>query len=172
MNRREILVAICAAPIMIEEAVKGAMAGEKPAETLKFVVPFMRADVVNSNKRLYPRHVLEQAVARLDDMRLQGHVGMPNDSLIHFQSLSHEVKDIGFRKVEGHEWLCGELKVLPTPSGKLLQQMLDADPKSVAFRTCGVGMGKMNEDGVLVIDDSYKFASVNAVSAEEATKWS
>ena len=170
MNRRKflgnLLVTACAAPFVVKEAVAGT-----PAKVEKIVIPFMRADVVNANKRMYPRKVLEVAVKAFEKQPVMGHLGMECSSIIKFDKVSHQVTNLGFRQVEGHEWLCGELKFLTTPNGRLLKEMWDAHPESVAFRTAGVGSGKVNDDGVLVVGDSYKLVAINAISADEAVKW-
>ena len=171
MERRDFLAAICAAPFVIKEALAA-----RPEQTVeKIVVPFQRADVVNSNKRMYPRAVLEKAIAEFKDKPLMGHIGMDrrgkSQAAIWFDEVSHQLDNLRFQMVEGHEWLCGDLKILDTPNGERLRTMWECDKDQVAFRTAGIGSCITNENGVDVVSGSYQLVCVNMVPADQACRW-
>jgi hypothetical protein len=57
----------------------------------------------------------------------------------------------------------GEGELLSTPYGKILRALLESGVK-VGISSRGVGSGKMNENGVLVIGESYKLITFDAVA--------
>ena len=99
-----------------------------------------KADVPNSNGRIYPQAVLQKCVddfnkANHKNLRsLVGELGQPADSIIHFTNASHLVTDLKLQ--DGN--LMAEIEVIQTPNGKILSELLKAD--AVAFRPRGIGM--------------------------------
>jgi hypothetical protein len=129
----------------------------------KFRGKFQEAEAVNKNKRMYPYDVLNENIARLqeaiDDRRLVGELDHPTDSIIHFANTSHVVTKLWW---EGNV-LMGEGEILNTPSGMILKSLIDGGVK-VGISSRGVGNGKVNENGILVIGESYKLITFDAVA--------
>jgi len=129
----------------------------------KFRGKFQEAEAVNKNKRMYPYDVLNENIGRLkeaiDDRRLVGELDHPTDSIIHFSNTSHVVTKLWW---EGNV-LMGEGEILNTPSGMILKSLIDGGVK-VGISSRGVGNGKVNEDGILVIGESYKLITFDAVA--------
>lgn len=129
----------------------------------KFRGKFQEAEAVNKNKRMYPYDVLNENIGRLkealDDRRLVGELDHPTDSIIHFANTSHVVTKLWW---EGNV-LMGEGEILNTPSGMILKSLIDGGVK-VGISSRGVGNGKVNEDGILVIGESYKLITFDAVA--------
>lgn len=129
----------------------------------KFRGKFQEAEAVNKNKRMYPYDVLNENIARLqeaiDDRRLVGELDHPTDSIIHFANTSHVVTKLWW---EGNV-LMGEGDILNTPSGMILKSLIDGGVK-VGISSRGVGNGKVNENGILVIGESYKLITFDAVA--------
>ncbi len=130
---------------------------------VKFRGKFQEADAVNKNRRMYPRDILESNVKRLKDAvtnrGLIGELDHPTDSIIHFENASHLVTKLWW---DG-QTLMGEGEVLDTPSGKVLRSLMNAGVR-VGISSRGVGNGSTNEDGVLVIGESYKLITFDAVA--------
>lgn len=130
---------------------------------LKFRGKFQEANAVNKNRRMYPETVLKANVERLNEAignrGLLGELDHPTDSIIHFENASHLVTKLWW---EGHT-LMGEGEVLNTPSGKLLRSLIEAGVR-VGISSRGVGNGQTNEEGVLVIGESYKLITFDAVA--------
>lgn len=124
---------------------------------------FQEAEAVNKNKRSYPYEVLDENVhglqAAIKDRRLIGELDHPTDSIVHFANASHLVTKLWW---EGNI-LMGEGEILNTPSGKVLKALLE-DGVKVGISSRGVGNGKVNEDGVLVIGEGYKLITFDAVA--------
>jgi len=129
----------------------------------KFRGKFQEAEAVNKNKRMYPFDVLSENISRLqeamDDRRLVGELDHPTDSIIHFANTSHVVTKLWW---EGNV-IMGEGEILNTPSGMILKNLIDGGVK-VGISSRGVGNGKVNEDGILVIGESYKLITFDAVA--------
>jgi len=130
---------------------------------LKFKGKFQEANAVNKNRRMYPYDILESNVKRLKEAvsnrGLIGELDHPTDSIIHFENSSHLVTKLWW---DG-QTLMGEGEVLDTPSGKVLRSLLNAGVR-VGISSRGVGNGSTNEDGVLVIGESYKLITFDAVA--------
>jgi hypothetical protein len=124
---------------------------------------FQEAEAINKNKRMYPYDVLNDNLGRLEeavlDRRLVGELDHPTDSIIHFAEASHVVTRLWW---DGNI-LMGEGEILNTPNGKILKSLIE-DGVKVGISSRGVGNGKVNEDGILVIGESYKLITFDAVA--------
>lgn len=130
---------------------------------VKFRGKFQEAEAVNKNKRMYPWDVLDENRERLQeciaDRRLIGELDHPTDSIIHFANASHIVTKLWW---DGNI-LMGEGEILNTPHGKVLKALIE-DGVKVGISSRGVGNGKVNEDGILVIGESYKLITFDCVA--------
>ena len=82
-----------------------------------------------------------------------------NSPIIHFEKASHVVTRLWW---EGNV-LMGEGEILNTPHGKILKALIN-DGVRVGISSRGVGSGKVNENGILVIGESYKLITFDAVA--------
>ena len=57
----------------------------------------------------------------------------------------------------------GEGQILNTPNGKILRALIN-DGVRIGISSRGVGSGRVNEDGVLVIGESYKLITFDSVA--------
>jgi hypothetical protein len=130
---------------------------------VKFRGKFQEAESVNKNKRMYPYAVLNDNVKRLTealrDRRLIGELDHPTDSIVHFTTASHLISKLWWEA----NTLMGEGEILNTPHGKVLRALLN-DGVKVGISSRGVGNGKVNENGILVIGESYKLITFDAVA--------
>ncbi len=129
----------------------------------KFRGKFQEAEAVNKNKRMYSYDVLNENVKKLQEcVKARGLVGEldhPEDSIIHFEKASHVITKLWW---EG-SILMGEGEILNTPHGKILKALIN-DGVRVGVSSRGVGNGKTNENGILVIDESYKLITFDVVA--------
>ena len=130
---------------------------------LRFKGKFQEAEAINKNKRMYPYKVLDENVQRLIDVvksrGLVGELDHPTDSIIHFREASHVITKLWW---EGNV-LMGEGEILNTAHGKQLKALIN-DGIRVGISSRGVGNGKVNENGVLVIGESYRLITFDAVA--------
>jgi len=129
----------------------------------KFKGKFQEAEAVNKNKRIYPYGVLDENVKKLipivEARGLVGELDHPTDSIIHFEKCSHVITKLWW---EGNN-LMGEGEILNTPHGRILRSLL-SDGVRVGISSRGVGNGRSDENGILVIGESYKLITFDAVA--------
>ncbi len=129
----------------------------------KFRGKFQEAEAINKNKRIYPYQILDENLSRLKDTigegGLVGELDHFSDSIIHFANACHKITKLWW---DGNVMM-GEGEILSTPHGKVLQALID-DGVRVGISSRGVGNGKVNEDGILVIGESYKLITFDAVA--------
>lgn len=136
---------------------------ESNVSLVKFRGKFQEADAINKNKRSYPFSVLDENVKNLKESiengGLIGELDHPTDSIVHFANASHKITKLWW---EG-KVLMGEGLILNTPHGKILKALIN-DGVRVGISSRGVGNGKVNEEGILVIGESYKLITFDAVA--------
>ena len=136
--------------------------GERSGPT-KFRGKFQEADIENKNKRMYGYEVLNRNRDRLmetiKERGLVGELDHPTDSIIHFEKASHVITDLWWDS----NVLMGEGEILPTPHGMILEHLIKSDIR-VGISSRGVGNGQVNGEGVLVIGESYKLITFDAVA--------
>jgi hypothetical protein len=129
----------------------------------RFKGKFQEAEAVNKNKRIYPYAVLEDNVKKLKPIiearGLVGELDHPADSIIHFEKCSHVITKLWW---EGNS-LMGEGEILNTPHGRILKSLLN-DGVRIGISSRGVGNGRNDENGILVIGESYKLITFDAVA--------
>lgn len=141
-------------------------AKEKGKTTLRVEAVWGRYDIINANKRLYPKSVMKKAIEELQPALKEGKVsGMafhPKDAFGETPDVTHvwesvEMKDNG---------VCtGTFKVIPTSKGKDIIEMLKAG-LSIPMSSRGVGTWttkKKKVDGQVVeyneINDDFRLIS-------------
>ena len=136
---------------------------ESGVNHLKFRGKFQEADAINKNKRMYPKGVLSENVKKLEKTMneggLTGELDHPSDSIIHFKDVSHKITKLWW---EGNT-LMGEGVILNTPCGKILRSLIN-DGVRIGISSRGVGSGRVDENGILVIGESYKLITFDIVS--------
>jgi hypothetical protein len=130
---------------------------------VRFKGKFQEADAINKNKRMYPFSILDSNMKRLEESvnsgGLCGELDHPTDSIIHFKEAAHKITKLWW---EGSTMM-GEGIILNTPNGKVLRSLIN-DGVRIGISSRGVGNGKVNEEGILVIGESYKLITFDAVA--------
>jgi len=129
----------------------------------KFRGKFQEANAINKNKRIYTFEVLARNVEQLEEAvasrGLYGELDHPTDSIVHLANASHIVTKLWW---EGNT-LMGEGEILATPSGIILKRLIESGCR-IGMSSRGVGNGQTNSEGVLVIGESYKLITFDAVA--------
>ena len=132
-------------------------------KTVRFRGKVQEANTINKNRRKYTREILEENVNRLNALISQGALigecDHPADSIIHFEKSSHKITKLWW---ENDIVMC-EGALLHTPMGYLLTGLI-GDGVRIGMSSRGVGSGKVDNDGVLVIGESYKLITFDAVA--------
>ena len=121
-----------------------------------------KADHVNGNGRVYPHKVLMKEIENykkiVKERRSLGELDHPEDSVINLRNASHMVTAIW---MEGKD-VKGKIKVLDTPSGKVLQELVGAN---VNVGISSRGMGSVSEaNGQTMVEDDFQLICFDMVS--------
>lgn len=158
MDRREILKTMASTLFVHDFAINNIDSSNNNDDKFHFKVQILRADVVNSNKRIYTRKALESALK--EGITELGQLGFPESSVTYFAEVSHKVSN---PKIDSDGYLTVDIDVLDnTPKGQLLKQMIREDKNSIAFRTSGLSESYRTENEITIIDDFY-ITNVSAV---------
>lgn len=134
---------------------------EGMAKTKNFYIkgPFLQAEVVNGNKRSYPRAIIEREVTahlntKIKESRALGELGHPPTSEINLDRVSHLIKDL---KMEGNTAI-GKAQILDTPCGKIAKSLMESGVKlGVSSR----GLGSLKNG---VVQNDFRLICVDIVS--------
>lgn len=124
---------------------------------------FQEVNRPNKNNRIYPENVLRGNVERFTEtMKNRGFFGEldhAEDSVIHLENASHIITKLWW---DGST-LMGEGECCPTPAGQILSNLLEGGYQ-VGISSRGVGSGQPNNEGTLVIGESYKLITFDVVA--------
>ena len=123
-----------------------------------------RAEAKNQNGRIYPREILEREINKyiegpVREKRALGELDHPESSVINLQNVSHNVTKI---KMMGDD-VYGEVEILPTPAGKILQALF-ASGITVGISSRGMGSVKEGSGGTVEVQDDFELLCFDFVS--------
>ena len=127
--------------------------------------PFLVAEKVNRNGRMYKSETMKKEVDRYNEEYVQknrafGELGHPDSPTINLDRVSHLITNL---KQEGSTWI-GKAKILETPMGKIAKSLMEGGA------TLGVssrGMGSLKEvNGVNVVQDDFYLATAADIVAD------
>tara|TARA_Y100000593_G_C4259008_1_gene311189 strand:+ start:484 stop:1122 length:639 start_codon:yes stop_codon:yes gene_type:complete len=111
-----------------------------------------KADTENGNGRIYGNKILSREIKNykkiVSDKRALGELDHPESSVVNLQNVSHLVTDIWME----NNSVMGKIKVLDTPSGKILRSLVDSGVK-VGISSRGLGSVKKEGERDIVEDD-------------------
>jgi hypothetical protein len=125
---------------------------------------FIEGGVKNANQRVYPAHEIARAVKNLNEQISKGYsvlgeVDHPTNLRINLDRVSHMITEMWLDEAKG----CGKMKILPTPMGKIVSEMLNAGVKlGVSSR----GSGDVNEGSGTV--SNFDIVTVDIVAQPSA----
>jgi len=143
---------------------------EGKGKNMKIKGVFMQAETKNRNGRVYPLDVLQKEVARynkelVESKRAFGELGHPDGPTVNLDRVSHMIEEL---VPEGNN-IIGKAKILDTPNGKIVKELLNAGAKlGVSSR----GMGTLEKRGQTnyVKDDFYLATAGDIVADPSAPK--
>ena len=111
-----------------------------------------KADTLNQNGRIYPIHILEREIRNYQkfiiENRALGELDHPDSSVVNLKNVSHVIKEAYLDK----SVVYGTVELLDTPSGKILQSLVESGVK-LGISSRGVGSTKKQGDYHIVQDD-------------------
>jgi len=143
---------------------------EGKGKDMKIKGVFMQAETKNRNGRVYPLDVLQKEVNRynkelVETKRAFGELGHPEGPTVNLDRVSHMIEEL---VPEGNN-IIGKAKILDTPNGKIVKELLNAGAKlGVSSR----GMGTLEKRGQTnyVKDDFYLATAGDIVADPSAPK--
>lgn len=125
-----------------------------------------RADALNQNGRVYPRPILEREVRNyqklIRERRSLGECDHPEESVISLKNASHLV----IEAVMDGDVCKGAIEILPTPSGKILESLVES---GVTLGISSRGVGSTVRDGERqIVQDDFQLICWDVV-AEPST---
>lgn len=111
-----------------------------------------KADTLNQNGRIYPIDVLQREVKNYQkfivENRALGELDHPDSSVVNLKNVSHIVREAYLE----NGVVYGTVEILDTPSGKILQSLVESGVK-LGISSRGVGSTKKQGDYFIVQDD-------------------
>ena len=134
-------------------------------KTLYIQGPFLQAEVVNRNKRMYPINTMVNEVKRYTENfvskgRALGELGHPDGPLINLDRVSHKIVEL---RQEGNNFI-GKAQILTTPMGKIAESLL-ADGVKLGVSSRGMG-SMMSKDGVNIVGEDFMLATAADIVAD------
>jgi hypothetical protein len=121
-----------------------------------------KANTRNGNGRVYPEEILRREMDNyqkcVGDNRALGELDHPEDSVINLKNASHIVTQTWW---DG-DTVLGKVKVLDTPSGKILQALIK---NGVKLGISSRGLGSVKEsNGDTIVEDDFQLICFDFVS--------
>lgn len=111
-----------------------------------------RADALNQNGRVYPRHILEREIRNyqkfIRERRAMGEIDHPDSSVVELKNVSHIVTEA---VMQGNE-VVGTIEILDTPGGQILKNLVN-NGITLGISSRGVGSTKREGDHDVVQED-------------------
>ena len=129
---------------------------------------FMQSEIKNRNGRVYPFEVLDKEVKRynkefIEQNRAYGELGHPDGPTVNLDKVSHMVTKL---EADGKNFI-GEAKVMSTPMGKIVQNIMD-DGGKLAVSSRGMGSLTKKNGANYVNDDFYLATAADIVADPSA----
>jgi len=125
-----------------------------------------KSETLNQNGRVYPRAILEREVRNyqkfIKENRALGECDHPDSSVVELKKVSHIIREA---YMDGD--VCyGNVELLDTPCGKILQSLVEA---GVTLGISSRGVGSTKRDGdIQVVQDDFQLVCWDVV-AEPST---
>lgn len=121
---------------------------------MEFITDLMHFGYINKNDRIYRISNVDLS-SICSNGYVYGEMGFPDRFEVSLQNVSHMITDL---KIE-NSVLYGKVKILDTPKGKILKELVDNN--LIVFRPRG--MGTVNADGTI---SNYKLHTFDAINKE------
>jgi hypothetical protein len=134
-------------------------------KTLFIEGPFLVAEAVNKNKRMYKEETMRNEVNRyseeyINKNRAFGELGHPDTPSINLDRVSHLI--VGLRQ-EGNAWI-GKAKILETPMGNIARNLIEGGAQ-LGVSSRGMGSLKM-QNGINVVQGDFHLATAADIVAD------
>lgn len=123
-----------------------------------------RAGAKNQNGRIYPKKILmreatKYAEVQIKERRALGELDHPDSSIVTLKNVSHNVLGLHWKGDD----LFGKVEILPTPSGNILKQLMQAGIR-LGISSRGLGSVKELAEGTVEVQDDFELIGWDFVS--------
>lgn len=151
--------------ILVESSIAQPIIEGEGSEKKLYIEGIMcSADIVNRNKRIYPKNVMESAIQRykqdyIDTNKAGMELNHPKDSLeVDLDRIAARILTI---REEGNHYI-GKALVVDTPCGKTVKGLIEGG-FNLGVSTRGVGTVKMSESGVAIVQNDLRYSAIDIV---------
>ena len=135
-------------------------------KTLYIKGPFLQAECVNRNGRMYPLSIMEREVNRYNEQyvtkgRALGELGHPDGPTVNLDRVSHKIVEL-YR--EGNNFI-GKAQILSTPMGKIAESLLK-DGVTLGVSSRGIGSLRENNKGYKEVGEDFMLATAADIVAD------
>ena len=128
--------------------------------------PFLQAECVNRNGRMYPMSIMEREVKRyteqyIDKGRALGELGHPDGPTVNLDRVSHMIVSLC---QEGNNFM-GKAQILPTPMGKIAESLLNSGV-CLGVSSRGIGSLRENRNGYKEVGEDFMLATAADIVAD------
>lgn len=139
-------------PAQITEDAKGNRVEVPAVKRVMMKGILQKADTLNQNGRIYPLSILDREVRNYQKFILEnralGELDHPDSSVVNLKNVSHIVREAYIE----NGTVYGTVEVLNTPSGQVLQSLVESGVK-LGISSRGVGSTRKQGDYYVVQDD-------------------
>ena len=129
--------------------------------------PFLQAECVNRNGRMYPMSIMEREVRRYTEQyvnkgRALGELGHPDGPTVNLDRVSHKIVSL---TQEGNNFI-GKAQILSTPMGKIAESLLK---EGVCLGVSSRGIGSLRENlkgGYKEVGEDFMLATAADIVAD------
>jgi hypothetical protein len=137
------------------EKVKVITEGTGKEQKLHLVGPFLQAECVNRNGRMYPFAIMEKEVNRykeryINEGRALGELGHPSGPTINLDRVSHKIISL---EQKGNNWI-GKALILETPMGKIAKSLIN-EGVTLGVSSRGIGSLRETNKGYKEVGDDF-----------------
>lgn len=121
-----------------------------------------KANTLNQNGRVYPRHLLEREIRNYEKLirenRAFGELDHANEPIVNMKNISHVIREIWMED----DTVFGKVEILDTPCGKIIEAIIKANCKpGISSRALG---SLQKENNVNVVQDDLQIICWDFVS--------
>ena len=148
------------------ESVKVITEGKGSNQKLYITGPFLQAECVNRNGRMYPMSIMEREVKRYNEQyvlkgRALGELGHPEGPTVNLDRVSHKIVDLCR---EGNNFV-GKAQILSTPMGKIAESLLK-EGVCLGVSSRGIGSLRPTQKGYSEVGEDFMLATAADIVAD------
>jgi hypothetical protein len=148
------------------EKVKVITEGVGKQAKLYITGPFLQAECVNRNGRMYPMNIMEKEVRRYTENyvnkgRALGELGHPDGPTVNLDRVSHKIVSL---TCEGNNFI-GKAQILSTPMGKIAESLLK-DGVTLGVSSRGIGSLIPCKEGYSQVGEDFMLATAADIVAD------